>query len=478
MSEAQKSTATKAKKPKAKAKAKSNVQSTAPQAAEATKQVSAPKTNGAKPTEAPKAAAAKPSEAPKQASAPKANGAKPSEAPKAAAAKPSATPEASAPEVETTRAERVRVAPAAKAPTGGAERTLDQKLDAKLRTPICDLFGIDYPIVQTGMGWVSGAQLTAATSAAGGLGILAAATMTFEELEQAITRVKDTTDRNFGVNLRADQADVMKRVELLIDAKVKVASFAQAPGKAVIARLKEAGVLTMPTIGAQRHAQKVAEWGVDSVIAQGHEGGGHTGNVPTHILMRQVADVVSFPFLGAGGFSDGRGLVSAMASGASGIAMGTRFLLTQESQVPEHIKAQYVKTPIDGTVVTRAIDGYPQRVIRTPMIDELEQASPLTRFPKAARNALTLMKLTNTKLVDMMQEGRAMKESKGLTWSQLAMAANAPMLTKASMVDGRDSGILPTGQVVGVIDELPTVAELIRRIMAEAKVALAALQVD
>jgi NAD(P)H-dependent flavin oxidoreductase YrpB (nitropropane dioxygenase family) len=287
------------------------------------------------------------------------------------------------------------------------------KLDAKLRTPICDLFGIDYPIIQTGMGWVSGAKLTSATSAAGGLGILAAATMTFEELEQAIQQVKDNTDRNFGVNLRADQADVMKRVELLISAQVKVASFAQAPGKAVITRLKDAGVLTMPTIGAQRHAQKVAEWGVDSVIAQGHEGGGHTGNVPTHILMRQVADVVSFPFLGAGGFSDGRGLVSAMASGASGIAMGTRFLLTQESQVPEHVKAQYLKTAIDGTVVTRAIDGYPQRVIRTPMIDELEQASPFTRFPKAARNALTLMKLTNTKLMDMIEEGRAMKESKG-----------------------------------------------------------------
>ena len=363
--------------------------------------------------------------------------------------------------------------------TGGNTRdaALNAKLDAKLRTPICDLFGIDYPIVQTGMGWVSGAKLTSATSAAGGLGILAAATMTFEELEQAIQQVKDSTDRNFGVNLRADQADVMKRVELLISAQVKVASFAQAPGKAVITRLKDAGVLTMPTIGAQRHAQKVAEWGVDSVIAQGHEGGGHTGNVPTHILMRQVADVVSFPFLGAGGFSDGRGLVSAMASGASGIAMGTRFLLTQESQVPEHVKAQYLKTAIDGTVVTRAIDGYPQRVIRTPMIDELEQASPFTRFPKAARNALTLMKLTNTKLMDMIEEGRAMKESKGLTWSQLAMAANAPMLTKASMVDGKDSGILPTGQVVGVIDELPTVAELLGRIMEEAREALAALQV-
>jgi len=339
-----------------------------------------------------------------------------------------------------------------------------------LHTRICDMFGVQYPIVQTGMGWVSGASLTSATSAAGGLGILAAATMTLRELEQAIAKVKERTDKPFGVNMRADQSDVMKRVDLLIREQVKVASFAQAPGERVIKTLKDAGVLTMPTIGARRHAEKVQAWGVDAVIAQGQEGGGHTGQIPTSILIPEVSAAVDIPVVGAGGFRDGRGLVAALALGGAGIAMGTRFLLTQESQVPNHVKEIYLKTKANGTVVTKAVDGYPQRVIRTALIEQLEKANPLIRFPKAAFNALSLMRVTGTSLPELIEEGLAMKQSQELTWSQLAMAANAPMLTKASMVDGKvEAGILPTGQVAGVIDEIPTVAELLQRIMAEAE---------
>ncbi len=345
-----------------------------------------------------------------------------------------------------------------------------------LHTPICDLFGVQYPIVQTGVGWVSGASLTSATSEAGGLGILAAATMTFDELADAIARLKDRTTKPFGVNLRADQVDIMDRVDLLIREKVKVASFAQAPGEKVVKVLKDAGVVTMPTIGARRHAEKVQAWGVDAVIAQGQEGGGHTGQIPTSILIPDVASAVDIPVIAAGGFRDGRGLVAALALGAAGIAMGTRFLLTKESQVPEQVKQIYLDTKPNGTVVTTAVDGYPQRVIRTKLIDRLERAGALLRFPRAAMNALSLMKVTGTSLTALIREGLAMRKNQELTWSQLAMAANAPMLTKASMVDGRvEAGILPTGQVTGVIDEIPSVADLIQRIVSEAEETLARL---
>ena len=156
--------------------------------------------------------------------------------------------------------------------------------------------------------------------------------------------------------------------------------------------------------------------------------------------------------------------------------MGTRFLLTKESTVPDDIKRIYLDTATNGTVVTRAIDGYPQRVIRTKLIDALDKAGAVTRFPKAAMNALALMKQTKTSLLGLLREGWAMKKGQQLTWSQLAMAANAPMLTKASLVDGRPGvGVLPTGQVVGTIEELPTVAELIERIVTEAHDTLAHL---
>ncbi|MGZ4680875.1 MAG: NAD(P)H-dependent flavin oxidoreductase [Acidimicrobiales bacterium] len=345
-----------------------------------------------------------------------------------------------------------------------------------LHTRICDLFGVEHPIVQTGMGWVAGARLTSATSAAGGLGILASATMTLPELRTAIGEVKDRTDKSFGVNLRTDQPDIGERIDLLIRERVRVASFAQAPSRDIVAKLKDAGIVTMPTVGARRHAEKVAEWGVDAVIAQGAEGGGHTGNVPTSLLLPQVVDAVDIPVLGAGGFTDGRGLVAALAWGASGVAMGTRFLLTKESTVPEVVKEIYLGTPVTGTVVTTALDGFPQRVIRTDVVDEIEKASIATRLPKALLRALQFRKITGTSYRDLLTEGLAMKKNQDLTWSQLAMAANAPMLIKASMVDGKpEVGILPTGQGIGVIDELPTVAELIDRIVAEAETVLARL---
>ncbi|MDP7508013.1 MAG: nitronate monooxygenase [Acidimicrobiales bacterium] len=344
--------------------------------------------------------------------------------------------------------------------------------DPRLHTRFCDLVGVRYPIVQTGMGWVAGPRLAIATANAGGLGILAAATLTFDEMVADIDEVRAGTDAPFGVNMRTDADDVERRVEHLITAEVKVASFAQAPGQATVARLKEAGVVVIPTIGACRHAEKVAEWGVDAVIAQGTEGGGHTGVVPTSLLIPQVLDAVDLPVIAAGGFVDGRGLAAALAWGADGIAMGTRFLLTTESTVPDVVKARYLATPVTGTVVTTAIDGAPQRVIATDMIRRLE-AARLTRFPRAAANALRFRRLTGTPLRALLAEGLRMKRAQDLTWGQVALAANAPMLTRATMVEGRtEVGILPTGQGVGSIDELPSAAELVGRIMAEAGEAL------
>jgi NAD(P)H-dependent flavin oxidoreductase YrpB (nitropropane dioxygenase family) len=329
------------------------------------------------------------------------------------------------------------------------------------------------------MGWVSGAGLTAATSAAGGFGILAAVTMTVAELEAAVRRVRERTDAPFGVNFRADQSDLDDRLAFVVREGVRLVSFAGAPTKASVARCHDAGVAVMPTVGARRHAEKVLEMGVDAVIAQGGEGGGHTGTIPTSLLLPQVVDAVgsAIPVLGAGGFSDGRGLVAALAYGADGIAMGTRFLLTRESRVPDVVKARYTAATVFDTVVTTALDGAPQRVIRTDVVDRIERSPRLLRFPRAALAALRFRKETGTPLGALVREGLAMHRNQDLTWSQVALAANAPMLIKATMVDGRpEVGILPTGQVTGVLDDLPTVAELLDRIESEAESVLKALR--
>jgi NAD(P)H-dependent flavin oxidoreductase YrpB (nitropropane dioxygenase family) len=340
---------------------------------------------------------------------------------------------------------------------------------AALRTRLTDLVGIQHPIVQTGMGWVSGARLTAATAQAGGLGIIASSTMSVEQLAQAIREVKDRTDAPFGVNLRSDASDVHDRIDLMVREQVRVASFALAPKRDLIAKLKDAGLVTIPSIGARRHAEKVAAWGVDAVIVQGGEGGGHTGPVPTSLLLPQVVDAVDIPVIAAGGFFDGRGLAAALSYGAAGIAMGTRFLLTTDSTVSQAVKDVYLQAGIDGTVVTTRVDGMPHRVLRTELVDRLEKAGALTRLPRAIRNAMEFRRVSGMSWPTMVREGLAMKHGQTLSWSQVLMAANTPMLLKASMVDGRpDLGLMSAGQVVGLIDDIPSVAELIDRIVAQA----------
>lgn len=349
----------------------------------------------------------------------------------------------------------------------------------RLHTRFCDLVGVDVPVVQTGMGWVAGAGLVSAAAEAGALGILASATMDFRQLQDAIAAVRSRTDRPFGVNLRADATDAHDRVKLLVGEGVKVASFAQAPRRDLIEALHDGGVLVMPSIGAKRHAEKVLEWGVDAVLVQGGEGGGHTGSVPTSLLLPQVVDVVqgAIPVIAAGGFFDGRGLVAALAYGADAIAMGTRFLLTSDSSVPDAVKHFYLAKTVTDTVVTTQVDGVPHRVLHTELVDRLESGrGRLWAFPRALRNAWAFRRMTGLRWHDMVREGLAMRRSTELTWTQALMAANTPMLLKAALVEGRvESGVMASGQVVGVIDDLPSCKELIDRIVAQADAVLADL---
>jgi len=353
------------------------------------------------------------------------------------------------------------------------------ELHPALRTGLCDLVGVDRPIVQTGMGWVAYPPLVAAASAAGGLGILAAATMDMEELAKSIAEVKAATDRPFGVNLRADAPDAAERIDLMGRENVRVASFAQAPKPELIARAKAGGMVVIASIGARRHAEKVAGWGADAVIVQGGEGGGHTGQVPSTLLLPQVVDAVGdqLAVIAAGGFFDGRGLVAALAYGAVGVAMGTRFLLTRESPVGQAVKDVYLSKSVTDTVVTTQVDGVPHRVLRSELVDRLERGGRVSSLTRAARNALAFHSISGSRWSDVVREGLAMKKSQELSWSQVVMAANTPMLLKLAMVDGRpDLGVMASGQVVGLIDDVPSCAELIDRIMAEADATLRRLQ--
>jgi len=258
-----------------------------------------------------------------------------------------------------------------------------------LSTPLTRALGCRLPVIQTAMGWVAEPVLVAATAEAGGFGFLGAAVMRPEEAAAKIAELRERTREPFGVNFHMFQPGAGAIVETILANRdrIRAVSFGRGPDARAIGRFKDAGILCIPTVGAVKHARKMAELGVDMLVVQGGEGGGHTGSVATTILLPQILDTVSLPVIAAGGFADGRGLAAALAYGAAGIAMGTRFLLSQESRVPDGVKSEYLKTPVTGTVVTTAIDGYPQRVIRTDFINHLEGGGRIMSYPRAAWNA-------------------------------------------------------------------------------------------
>ena len=247
-------------------------------------------------------------------------------------------------------------------------------------------------------------------------------------------------------------------MRIIVDEGVRVASFALAPSRELIAELKDAGVVVIPSVGARRHAEKVAAWGADAVIVQGGEGGGHTGEVATTVLLPQVVDAVDIPVIAAGGFRDGRGLVAALAYGAAGIAMGTRFLLTSDSTVPDAVKARYLAATVKDVTVTTggrrpAAPDAAHRAGRRPGARGPHEGAG----PGGPRSAAGFRKLSGLTWSPMVRDGLAMKHGKDLSWSQVLLAANTPMLLKASMVEGRtDLGVMASGQVAGVIDDLPS----------------------
>ena len=338
-----------------------------------------------------------------------------------------------------------------------------------LQTRVTDLLGITYPIIQTGMGWVAHPTLVAATCNAGGFGFLAAATLVPDQVEASILEVKERTDRPFGVNFLMDAPGAEIISESIMRQGVRAAGYNRAPNAELIDRLKSNGVLCIPTCGALRHAVKAEALGADLIIVQGSEGGGHTGTTPSSLLISAVADSVDVPVIAAGGFQDGRGLVAALAFGAEGIAMGTRFLMTQESPVPEATLDRYLRADMDDVIVSRALDGMPQRIIENELTRRLETAGPIQRLATALRSALSLRRETGATIPELIKSAVAMRRNEKLTNAQMILAANAPILARIAMNDGDPvRGYLPSGTVAGVLADRPSCEALIQRIVKEA----------
>lgn len=327
------------------------------------------------------------------------------------------------------------------------------------------------------MGWVATPELVAATSNAGAFGFLALATSGPEEALEMIEKTLTLTNQPFGINFHMFQPGADQIVAAVIKHKIKAVSYSRSPIAEYIQEFKKHGVICIPTVGALKHALKAEQLGADALVIQGSEGGGHTGSTPTTLLLSSVLQQVNIPVIAAGGFRDGAGLAAALAWGADGIAMGTRFMMTQESPVPSQTKESYLAAGIDDIKITKKFDGLPHRLIFNNYIEKIDSSNPLTLLWISVRSAIKYKQLTQSSYKDIIKAFFAMLKGDDLTISQSVMAANSPAIIQKAMVEGfPDEGAMPSGQIAGLISNLPPCDELVKEIMNDLNQSLTRLE--
>lgn len=302
-----------------------------------------------------------------------------------------------------------------------------------LKTDICDLFGIEYPIIQGGMAHVATAELAAAVSNAGGLGIVGGGAPEPDWMREQIRLARKLTDKPFGANVLLIAPSVNEIIEVILEEKVAVVTTGAGNPGPYIPRFKEAGIRVMPVVASVALARRLARYGVDAFIAEGMESGGEVGQITTIALVPQVVDAVKLPVVAAGGIADGRGLVAALALGAQGIQMGTRFVCSQECVAHPDYKQAILDASDRSTVLSGQSTGYPLRCLENRFAREFME-----------------------------------KETSGMSIEELFQLGVGKM--RSGLIEGDiENGTLLAGQISGMIKEIKPVKVIIEEIMAEAE---------
>ncbi len=348
-----------------------------------------------------------------------------------------------------------------------------------MRTRITDLLGIRHPIILAPANYVGTPVMVAAVSSAGGFGILASGRLAPDDLRADIEAIRKLTDKPFGANLIFGSPGFEKQAEILIQSKVPLICHSRGNPKWLINATKGQGIKAMAMIGSVKHALRAEEDGAHAVMVQGSEAGGHVGEVSTVVLLPLVAGKVRIPVVAAGGFCDGRGLAAALALGAEGIAMGTRFAVTKESPLPESIKRRYLEASENDTVVTPAITGTRLRVIDNKFTQMLDEGDRKLSWGEKVSGAMETRRMLGISWWRFLAGGWSMRKQYQASVAELGHLAAGGVRIKKAMIDGdADLGVMPSGQVCGRIDDIPTVQELIDRIMAEAEQTLKSLNAN
>ncbi len=302
-----------------------------------------------------------------------------------------------------------------------------------IKSPICEMLNIKYPLFQGGMAWIADGELAAAVSNAGGLGIISAMNLDGEYLRAQIRIAKERTDKPFGVNIMLMSPHVESVAKIVAEERVPVVTTGAGNPSAYMEMWNDCGIKVIPVIASVAMAKKVERAGACAVIAEGGESGGHVGDLSTMALVPQVCDAVSIPVIAAGGIGDGRGVAAAFMLGAVGVQMGTRFLVATECNVHQNYKNKVLKASDISTIVTGKRLGHPVRSIKTPFSKG---------YMKAEYSAVSDDELE-------------------------AMGVGA--LRLAAVEGDEKQGCFPCGQIAGMVDREQTSAEIVTEVMAEAE---------
>jgi enoyl-[acyl-carrier protein] reductase II len=334
-----------------------------------------------------------------------------------------------------------------------------------MKTRITELFGIEHPIILSGMSWISVPKMVAAVSNAGGLGILATGPLDADRTRQAIREIRSLTQKPFGANASLLFPGAAENAKVLLEEKVPVINFALGKGDWIVKAAHEYGGKVIATVVNARHAKRAQDYGADGVIATGYEAAAHGEEVTSFVLIPSLADALEIPVIAAGGVADGRGLAAALALGAEGVAMGSRFMTTKESPLHAHFKKLSIEKGVMDTLYSARFDGLGCRVMKTDAAERAIRRGldlPAAFFNSreiAAQLHIPFLKLFIGVLASGWKNAR-----------QLAYLANGFKAMRVATEEGDiERGVLPVGQATGLIHDEPTVAEVVARIVAEAE---------
>ena len=334
-----------------------------------------------------------------------------------------------------------------------------------MKTRITEMLGTQYPILLSGMSWISVPKMVAAVSNAGGLGILATGPLDKDTTRESIRQIRKLTDRPFGANASLLFPGAKESAKVLLEEQVPVINFALGKGDWIVQDAHKYGGKVMATVVNARHAKRAQEYGCDAVIATGNEAAAHGEFVTTFCLIPSLVDALTIPIVAAGGIADGRGLAAAIALGAEGIAMGTRLMTTKESPLHRNYKDLSIKMDVTDTLYSKRIDGLWCRVLKTDTAERVKRRG--LNLPAAFINAQDIAKTLRLPFIKLFI-GVVLSGWKNA--KQLAYLANASKAFQLATEEGNlQKGVLPVGQCTGLIHDEPSVKQLFDRIVKEAE---------